>query len=76
MLNDKLFLSTVFFWVFVVCGLVALAMFHGKVPDDVNASNVWGFVVGMIGVISIIISRMLATSAIRDSVSGKDESVE
>jgi hypothetical protein len=62
-----MFNSTFFFWVFIVCGAIAMALFHGKVPDQVNASNAWGFVVGVIGVISIIVSRVLAWSEINAS---------
>lgn len=69
MLNDKMLVSTILFWMFVVCELVAIAMFHGKVPSEINSSNVWGFVVGIIGVVSIIASRFVAMSAIRESVS-------
>ncbi len=69
MLNDKMLVSTILFWMFVVCELVAIAMFHGKVPSEINSSNVCGFVVGIIGVVSIIASRFVAMSAIRESVS-------
>jgi hypothetical protein len=61
------FIRDVFFWTFIVCEFVALWIFGGKMPDSTHPGNVWGYVVGGIGIICLISWRAISFARMSQS---------